>query len=146
MNSKESTECVEINFAKRCTPTSCVINQHASTVPWRDRYQSGFLNWSQSMLQWFSSFPEFAEFTEILFYLGKAQLTGASIFYDSQILTISHERHERLIVVKRGYIECCRYTTFILTFFIHFVVIISYCLLLFYFYFTIIVEFTFLDT
>ena len=26
------------------------------------------------MLQWFISFPEFAEFTEILFYLGKTQL------------------------------------------------------------------------
>ena len=25
------------------------------------------------MLQWFISFPEFAEFTEILFYLGKTQ-------------------------------------------------------------------------
>ena len=26
------------------------------------------------MLQWFISFPEFAEFTEILFYLGKTPL------------------------------------------------------------------------
>ena len=26
------------------------------------------------MLQWFFSFPEFVEFTEILFYLGKTQL------------------------------------------------------------------------
>ena len=26
------------------------------------------------MLQWFLSFPEFAEFTEILFYLGKTQM------------------------------------------------------------------------
>ena len=27
------------------------------------------------MLQWFISFPEFAEFTEILFYLGKTHMT-----------------------------------------------------------------------
>ena len=26
------------------------------------------------MLQWFISFPEFADFTEILFYLGKTQM------------------------------------------------------------------------
>ena len=31
------------------------------------------------MIQWFINFPEFAEFTEILFYLGKTQITKAGL-------------------------------------------------------------------
>ena len=31
------------------------------------------------MLQWFISFPEFAEFTEILFYLGKTQSSSEAV-------------------------------------------------------------------
>ena len=40
MNSKESTESVEITFAKKGvfeSPTSCVMNQHPKTAPGRHR-------------------------------------------------------------------------------------------------------------
>ena len=36
--------------------TSCVIDQDATTVPARNKYQRGSLNWAQFKLQWF---PEF---------------------------------------------------------------------------------------
>ena len=38
------------------------------------------------MLQWFFSFPEFAEFTEILFHLGKTQL---AYLYRASALTLA---------------------------------------------------------
>ena len=44
--------------------TFCVRDQDATTAPVRHMWETGSLSWSQFMLQWFISFPEFAEFTE----------------------------------------------------------------------------------
>ena len=44
--------------------TSCVRDQHATTVPARHMWEIGSLNWAQFMLQWFISFSEFTEFSE----------------------------------------------------------------------------------
>ena len=44
--------------------TSCVRDQDATTVPGRHMWETGSSNWSQFMLQWFISFPEFTEFNE----------------------------------------------------------------------------------
>ena len=44
--------------------TSYVRDQDATTSQARHRSQTGFLNWSQIMLQWFIRFPEFAEFMD----------------------------------------------------------------------------------
>ena len=44
------------------------------------------------MLQWFISLPEFAEFTEILFYLGKTQLDpGYDQFDDYDLYAWSNQ-------------------------------------------------------
>ena len=58
-----------------CHPaTSCVRDQDATTVPARHMWETGSLNWVLFMLQWFIRFPEFAEFSEFLFHLGKTPL------------------------------------------------------------------------
>ena len=50
---------------------SCVRDQDATTTPARHIQETGFLNWPQSMLQWFIRFPEFAEFP---FHSGKTPM------------------------------------------------------------------------
>ena len=54
--------------------TSSVRDQHATSVPARHMWETGSLNCAQFMLQWFIRFPEFAEFGEFLFHLGKTPL------------------------------------------------------------------------
>ena len=44
--------------------TICVRNQDATTVPTRQMWETGYLNWAQFMCQWFIRFLEFAEFNE----------------------------------------------------------------------------------
>ena len=46
------------------TATSCVRDQDATTAPVWHMWETGSLNSAQFMLQWFISFPEFAEFSE----------------------------------------------------------------------------------
>ena len=61
--------------ARTCHPaTSSVGDQDATKVPARHMWETGSLNRAQFMLQWFISFPEVAEFSEFLFYLGKIPL------------------------------------------------------------------------
>ena len=55
--------------------TSCVRDQDATTAQARHMWETGSLNWAQFMLQWFLRFPEFAEFSECLFHLGKTQMS-----------------------------------------------------------------------
>ena len=58
--------------AETCHPTTSHIrNRDATTAPARHIWETGSLNWAQCMLQWFISFPEFAEFSDFLFYLRK---------------------------------------------------------------------------
>ena len=67
--------CYYSKRAWTCHPaTSCVRDQDATTVPARYMLETGSLNWLQFMVQWFTSFPEFAEFSEFLFHLGKTPL------------------------------------------------------------------------
>ena len=54
--------------------TSWVRDQHATSVPARHMWETGSLNCAQFMLQWLIRFPEFAEFGEFLFHLGKTPL------------------------------------------------------------------------
>ena len=55
----------DIKRTRTCHPaTSCVRDQHATTVPARHMWEIGSLNWAQFMLQWFISFSEFTEFSE----------------------------------------------------------------------------------
>ena len=57
---------------KRFEPAiSCVRDQDATTTPARHIQETGSLNWSQYMLQWFIRFPEFAEFS---FHSGKTPM------------------------------------------------------------------------
>ena len=43
---------------------SCVRDQDATSVSARHIWETGSLNWTQFMFQWFIRFPEFAEFAE----------------------------------------------------------------------------------
>ena len=52
----------------------CGRVQDATIVSTRHMWDEGSLNWLQFMLQWFIRFPEFAEFTEFLFHLGKTPM------------------------------------------------------------------------
>ena len=54
--------------------TSVARDRSVTTEPLIHRQQRRFLNWYESMLQWFIRFPELAEFTEFPFYLGKTPL------------------------------------------------------------------------
>ena len=64
------------------------------------------------MLQWFISFPEFAEFTEILFYLEKTQMTSADpdrvCDNGLSVTTERTERKERFETVSPGIIHCIK--------------------------------------
>ena len=61
--------------ARTCHPaTSCVRNQDATTMPVKHMWETESLNWLQFMLQWFLRVPEFAEFAEFLFHIGKTRL------------------------------------------------------------------------
>ena len=66
LNSLSSvTKMYDIKRTRTCHPaTSCVRNQHATTVPARHMWEIGSLNWIQFMLQWFISVSEFTEFSE----------------------------------------------------------------------------------
>ena len=66
-------------------------DQDASTVPARHMWETGSINLSQFMLQWFIWFPKFAEFTEFPFNLGKIPMSAT--FYQS-------EEHSTLFHVK----------------------------------------------
>ena len=63
------------HYSKRtrtCHPaTCCVRDQDATSAPSRYMWEIGSLNSAQFMLQWFTRFPEFTEFSEFLFHLGK---------------------------------------------------------------------------
>ena len=64
--------CHYCKRAQTChSATPCVRDQDATTALARHMWETGSLNWVQFKLQWFSRFPEFAEFTELLFHLGK---------------------------------------------------------------------------
>ena len=71
------------HYSKRvrtCPPaTSCAREQDATTAPARHMWETGSLNWAQFILQWFISFPEFAEFSEFLFHLGKTPLSEVTL-------------------------------------------------------------------
>ena len=68
--------------------TSCVSYQDATTAPARHMWETGSLNWSQFMLQWFIWFPEFTEF---LFYLGKTNwIFSLSITESYWLVTVVH--------------------------------------------------------
>ena len=57
-------------------PVASSARDHdATTEPARHMWKIGSLNWAQFMIQWFNKFPEFAELTKFLFYLGKASFT-----------------------------------------------------------------------
>ena len=61
--------------ARTCqSATSFVRDQHATPAPARQMWEPGSLNWAQFMLQWLTRFPEFAEFSEFLFHLGKTPI------------------------------------------------------------------------
>ena len=64
--------------------TSCVRDQDANTAPARHMWETGSLNWTQFMLQWFIRFSEFAQFSEFLLHLGKSPLKGSNtmVVYD----------------------------------------------------------------
>ena len=51
--------------------TSCVANWSATTVPARNSYHAGSLNWSQFVFQWCVRFPEFTELKESSAQFGK---------------------------------------------------------------------------
>ena len=67
-------------------------DQDATTTSARRLWERGSLNGAQFMLQWFVQFPEFAEFTEFPFNLGKTlffvtiHLTFQIIFMTTNIL------------------------------------------------------------
>ena len=83
----EKNICHYSKRAQICDPvTSCVRDQDATTAPARHMWHTGSLNWAQFMFQWFISFPEFAEFSEFLFYPGKTPLNlshrfGPTLFF-----------------------------------------------------------------
>ena len=55
------------------------------------------------MLQWFISFPEFDEFTEILFYSGKTQMDSLKL--PSPISEQVTQLHVRKLLPFKG--DCC---------------------------------------
>ena len=72
LSSLNSATKIFVITAEGLEPTiSCVRDQYATAVPARHMWQTGSLNWPWFMLQWFIKFPEFAEFNEFLFHLGK---------------------------------------------------------------------------
>ena len=82
--------------------TSCARDQDATTAPARHRWETGSLNWSQFMLQWFIRFPKFTEFTEFLFQLGKTPLRIESHLFATQ--------GKETLVIQRQYQRnfiCC---------------------------------------
>ena len=63
--------------AQTCHPAaSCVRDQDATAVLARHMWETESLNWAHFMLQWFIRFPEFVEFSEFLFHLGKTLLSN----------------------------------------------------------------------
>ena len=68
------TEIFVITVEELEPATSSVRDQDATTVPAINTWEIGSLNWLQFMLQWFITFPEFAEFTEFLLNLGKTPI------------------------------------------------------------------------
>ena len=70
--------------------TSCVRNQDATTVPTRHRWEALYLNWPKFMLQWFITFPEFAEFIESLFHLGKTPMSLKIKYICNEYLSVWH--------------------------------------------------------
>ena len=67
----------KIDYSKRTCyiVTSCVRDQHATTVPVQHMWGAGSLNSAQFTFQWFFRFPEFAEFSENFSHLGKTPMT-----------------------------------------------------------------------
>ena len=63
-----------------CHPaTSCVRDQDATPVSAWHMWDTGSLNWAQFMLQWLIRFPEFTEFCDFLFHLGKNPLSSLRV-------------------------------------------------------------------
>ena len=69
---------------------SCVRDQHATTAPVRHMLETGSLNWLQFMLQWFTRFPEFAEFTERSAHLGKTPIITNTKNENENLSSIFH--------------------------------------------------------
>ena len=70
--------CENITFKNIChyskgfkPANSCVRHQDATTAPLRHMWETRSLHFPQFMLQWFIRSPEYAEFIEFLFHLGK---------------------------------------------------------------------------
>ena len=103
LNSLNSMTKFSVITLKGLEPaTSCVRDQDATTAPARHMCETGSLNWPQFKLQWFIRFPEFAEFSEFLFHLGKTPL---STICDHLIMDTSGFRlknyHLQVIVIKK---------------------------------------------
>ena len=64
--------------------TSCVRDQNATTAPARHIWDTGSLNWTLFMLQWFIKFPEFTEFSESSALLGKTPM--CRIYYRTKFI------------------------------------------------------------
>ena len=70
---------------------SCGRDQDATTVSARHMWETGSLNWAQFMLQCSIRFPEFTEFSEFLFHLGKTPMwnhTGFRIEFARSLLLL----------------------------------------------------------
>ena len=61
--------------AQTCYPATSCVRVQDDTQCQQDTCETGSLNWTQFMLQWFITFPEFAKFSEFLFHLGKTPLS-----------------------------------------------------------------------
>ena len=73
---------------KRFEPAiSCIGDQDATIASATHMWETGSLNWPQFMFQWFIRFPEFVEFTEFPFHLGK---TPISMFWGVSGKTLAY--------------------------------------------------------
>ena len=81
------------HYSKRAwtchSATSCVIPWDATTAPARHMLYTGSLNWAQIILHWFIRFPEFAEFSEFLFHLGKTPMARFLFVLQPQVFSLT---------------------------------------------------------